>query len=244
MPPPADPTTIRATQPATTPIAAPTPPTSSGGSRLVPVLVGVLVLAIVGLGVTLAVMLTGRNRETATDHTPTTSRLPEPTDPSPTQPTDSVTTPTVTVTVTVTVTTPTVAPPPPPTVTMAPLDAVAQLNAYVAQDEGRVASELEGHWVPQLSTKWVGVQDQGITWDAPAILAEHERLRQQYDAVIVDSSQWGFRRKGAWVTLAPVPFDSGDAANAWCVAQGRSRNDCFAKLIHRGSAFSGDTKNR
>ena len=53
----------------------------------------------------------------------------------------------------------------------------------LADSDGQTAkSELNGKWVPQLSSKRVGLEAEGKTWDEESILEEFEGLREEYPA--------------------------------------------------------------
>jgi serine/threonine-protein kinase len=46
------------------------------------------------------------------------------------------------------------------------------------------------------------------------------------------------------VTLAAEPFDTAEAANAWCVTQALAPGDCFAKRLSHSDGPSGNTRPR
>jgi len=88
-------------------------------------------------------------------------------------------------------------------------------------------------WVPQISSKRVGLQAAGKTWTNADILDEHLDLRQRFpNARLVWSGDWTtFSQPDFWVTVVGpskrFPFE----ANSWCEAQGFAVDDCFAKFI-------------
>lgn len=88
-------------------------------------------------------------------------------------------------------------------------------------------------WVPQISSKKVGLVANGKTWSNPDILVDHLRLRQHYPGVrLVWSGQWtSFSSPNFWVTIVGTSFRSPVEANGWCDAQGFAVDDCFAKFI-------------
>ena len=53
-----------------------------------------------------------------------------------------------------------------------------------------------------------------------------------------------FRGQDFWVTLAAEPFDTAEAANAWCVTQALAPDDCFAKRLSHSDGPSGNTRPR
>lgn len=123
-------------------------------------------------------------------------------------------------------------------------DAQSQLDTLAITDESTAATTIADHWVAQLSSKWVGLRADGTTWTADSILAEHQQLRSRYGALLLDSTDWGFKRSGVWVTVTNSWFPTADLANAWCDDQGFAKDHCFAKRIHRGAQERGDTKSR
>ncbi|MGE2718473.1 hypothetical protein [Mycolicibacterium celeriflavum] len=108
-----------------------------------------------------------------------------------------------------------------------------QLRAIAASDKPMVLATLADTWVPQLSSKWLGLVAEGRTWTNSAILAEHQRLRQTYPGVrLLWSGDWStFSDENFWVTVAGLTFPTADGALAWCRSNGFDRDHCFAKLI-------------
>ncbi|WP_020644839.1 hypothetical protein [Amycolatopsis balhimycina] len=121
----------------------------------------------------------------------------------------------------------------------------ADVRSQVAHDHA-VAEGLVGSWVPQLSSKNVGLVVHGVTYDYPAIMEDFRRLQASYpDAVMVDSGDYNnFSRKDFFVTLKAETFGSADQANAWCDQQGFAPEDCHAgRLTHTGGP-AGNSKPR
>jgi hypothetical protein len=121
----------------------------------------------------------------------------------------------------------------------------ADVRGQVAHDHA-VAEGMVGSWVPQLSSKSVGLVVHGVTYDYPAIMDDFRRLQGNYpDAVMVDSGDYSnFSRKGFFVTLKAETFASADLANAWCDQQGFAPEDCHAgRLTHTGGP-AGNSKPR
>jgi serine/threonine-protein kinase len=121
----------------------------------------------------------------------------------------------------------------------------ADVRDQVVHDHA-VAEGLVGSWVPQLSSKSVGLVVRGTTYDYPAIMEDFRRLQASYpDAVMVDSGDYSnFSRKGFFVTLKAETFGSADQANAWCDRQGFAPEDCHAgRLTHTGGP-AGNSKQR
>ena len=121
----------------------------------------------------------------------------------------------------------------------------ADVRSQIAHDHD-VAEGLVGSWVPQLSSKSVGLVVHDVTYDYPAIMEDFRRLQAAYpDAVMVDSGDYSnFSRKGFFVTVKAETFGSADLANAWCDQQGFAPDDCHAgRLTHTGGP-AGNSKPR
>src|SRR3954469_24465080 len=66
----------------------------------------------------------------------------------------------------------------------------ADVRSRIAHDHD-VAEGLVGSWVPQLSSKSVGLVVHDVTYDYPAIMEDFRRLQATYpDAVMVDSGDY------------------------------------------------------
>lgn len=126
-----------------------------------------------------------------------------------------------------------------PTPTPTPTDeasAEAALAQQVSADHGQV-EQLVGLWVPQVSSKKLGLVVNGVTYDYQQIWADYQQLAAQYPgALLLRSSDYtSFTYSDFWVTVVPQTFDTPDGANAWCDSQNIDANDCFAKkLMHTG----------
>jgi cytoskeletal protein RodZ len=131
-----------------------------------------------------------------------------------------------------------------PLPTPAPSDqAVGQLRAIAASDQPYVLSMLADRWVPQLSSKRVGLVAEGRTWTNALILAEHQQLRQTYSNVrLLWSADWStFSGSEFWVTIVGSGFATADEALAWCRSNGFDHDHCFAKLISTTHPVEGST---
>jgi hypothetical protein len=124
-------------------------------------------------------------------------------------------------------------------------DAAVALRRQTDADRSALLA-VEGSWVPQLSSKRPGTRDAGRTFDAAAILAEHEALRAAHpQARLLWSGDWAsFSTGDYWVTVLADPSTSPAGANAWCDAQGFGADDCFAKLLSRTGGSSGTAVHR
>ncbi len=126
--------------------------------------------------------------------------------------------------------------PPPTTVPPDPEVVAAERLVQLTAADAPAMVNLEESWVPQLSAKTFGTEWQGVTYDFQAILAEHEALREQYGAILVDGATYSFRVSGQpmagwYITLVPRAYPNPEGALAWCTAEQINADDCFAKLI-------------
>ncbi|OBG91806.1 hypothetical protein A5698_20385 [Mycobacterium sp. E136] len=118
-----------------------------------------------------------------------------------------------------------------------------QLRSIAASDKPMVLATIVDTWVPQLSSKRLGLVAEGRTWTHAAILAEHQRLRQTYPgARLLWSGDWStFSESNFWVTIAGPTFPTADGALAWCRSAGFDRDHCFAKLVSTTHDVEGST---
>lgn len=104
----------------------------------------------------------------------------------------------------------------------------------------------EGYWVPQLSSKKVGLVANGITYDEQAIWRDHANIRTDIPgATLAWSGDYvTFSSPDFWVTIVPsASSDSPDVVNQWCANRRLDADRCFAKRI--GTArYDRTTKNR
>lgn len=128
---------------------------------------------------------------------------------------------------------------PAPATSLAPTDEISakrMLEDTAAEDHAQVEA-LTGYWVPQLSSKRLGLVVRGTTYDYQAIWADFTSLRRKYPgALLLWSGDYSsFRVKDFWVTIVPDSFGAGESANSWCDVQGIGKDDCYAKRItHTG----------
>lgn len=110
------------------------------------------------------------------------------------------------------------------------------LESQVAKDRPTIETFV-GYWVPQLSSKRLGLVANGITFDHRAIWADFTSLQTRHPGVLLlwSGDYSSFKLTNFWVTVAPQYFDVGAAANDWCVGAGLGRDDCYAKrIMHTG----------
>jgi hypothetical protein len=119
------------------------------------------------------------------------------------------------------------------------------LEAQVANDRPQVET-LAGSWVPQLSSKRLGLPADGITYDHRAIWTDFTNLRARYPgALLLWSGDYrSFSRADFWVTVVPQSYPSGESANTWCDSAGIDKDGCFAKRIAHTGGYAGSTLHR
>ncbi|OBB77402.1 hypothetical protein A5759_03940 [Mycobacterium sp. 852014-52144_SCH5372336] len=109
----------------------------------------------------------------------------------------------------------------------------AALTELSDSDYPAVKASMANHWVPQISSKQVGLFTDGITYQNADILRNHLSLRQQYDSVrLVSSNHWTvFKGPNWWVTMVDAPSSDAAMANGWCDAKGIDSWNCLAKFL-------------
>lgn len=122
----------------------------------------------------------------------------------------------------------------------------AALRELADSDYSFVRSNLANYWIPQLSSKKVGLVTDGITYADPDILRNHLMLRQQYDGVrLVWSGSWTtFSGPDWWVTVVGSTYGDAAAANSWCDVHNIDRWNCLAKYISDTAGPDGTTVTR
>jgi len=110
----------------------------------------------------------------------------------------------------------------------------AALNRQVTADRRTVVNEMTGYWSPQISSKYVGLDAEGVIWGPLEIWREFLALKDQYPyAVLIDSTDWSCYRSDYqyWVTAVANAYTTAEGALDWCNANNRDRDHCYAKLI-------------
>lgn len=214
------------------PYQPPPPPRAAGQQKALIALAAVVALI---LGGTAAYAL---NR----DHGPSASPVAAPSTPAPSQPT--------------------AAPAPSASSRLSgPVQALA-LSAAGAEweldrqtsENAAAAADLRGAWVPQVSSKCVGVKaDIGPDWtpDGRAetsaitvqqILAFNLALADRFGAVTVRQADLGITEgsaagactgKKVWMSIVPDSYSSPIDANAWCAQHVPLKGECFARYVAR-----------
>jgi guanyl-specific ribonuclease Sa len=212
-------------EPPTIPQPTPYPPPiqprhSAPRGLLLPIVAGVAVLALATTGVVVFLL----PRSTSQAQPPAASSS------APTTMTTISTT--VTTTTETTTTTPT-----PPT--------EADLQQEATADHETVET-LVGQWVPQISSKKIGLVVSGREFGYPEIMADFQSLKARFPqaALLYSNDYANFSGKDFWVTVQATTFGTADEANAWCDQQGFAADDCYAsRLTHTGGP-AGNSKTR
>ena len=118
------------------------------------------------------------------------------------------------------------------------------LRTIADADMPSIKRDLEDQWIPQLSSKQVGLVFEGTTYDNTAILREHLDLRRTYPNVrLTWTSDWtSYKNKDWWVTSTGTVFPTAEGALGWCTDHGLDYMHCFAKRISTTLPFGKDTE--
>lgn len=133
----------------------------------------------------------------------------------------------------------------PPTGLLPPQPPEQLLAQQVAQDAPAVTGILD-QWVPQVSSKRVGLVVGPTTYGFAEILADHRTLRARFPgAVLLRSEDFtSYQLPGFFVTVVAQPFPTPEAANAWCDQFGLGPDDCLAKRVSRTADPASSTRTR
>jgi hypothetical protein len=98
---------------------------------------------------------------------------------------------------------------------------LAQLQRIASDDRAFVTRWLADRWVPQLSSKRLGLVAEGTIWNNAKILSEHLQLRAQFpEARLLWAGDWStFDAPDFWVTIAGDTFPDAVGALAWCTRE-------------------------
>lgn len=120
----------------------------------------------------------------------------------------------------------------------------ADLHQQVDADRG-VAEGLVGHWVPQLSSKRLGLPVHGVTFSYPEILADFQALHARFPgSVLIRSDDYSTYGPGYWITVLARPFANANATNAWCDTNDIPAEDCYAHRLSHTEGPKGSSKTR
>jgi hypothetical protein len=112
--------------------------------------------------------------------------------------------------------------------------ALQALAAQAAADDPVVRSQMATVWTPQLSSKFLGLEAEGMVWTAQDIWQHYRSLKVRYaQAVLIDSTRWPSytATQQFWVVGANTPFAQPEGALSWCAQEGWDGDNCFAKYI-------------
>ncbi|MBE8147069.1 hypothetical protein IOD13_16285 [Brevibacterium casei] len=125
-----------------------------------------------------------------------------------------------------------------------PDDPKEALDQIVDRDRPSVVKDLNGKWVPQLSSKRVGLEAEGKTWKEADILAEYEEFRNEYPRVqLVWSGDFSsFKEDDFWVTVVGIGYSDPEDALAWCSSNGLGPDHCYAKRLNTSGGYEGTTR--
>lgn len=124
--------------------------------------------------------------------------------------------------------------------------AEAVLDELRDSDLPVVRESIANRWVPQVSSKRVGLVVEGRTLTSADILRDHLAYRDRFTgARLVWSGQWStFSAPDFWVTVVGPPLPTPESANTWCDSNGYGVDDCFAKFVSNLFGVEGTTMYR
>ncbi|TSE00813.1 hypothetical protein FOS14_07355 [Skermania sp. ID1734] len=117
------------------------------------------------------------------------------------------------------------------------------LRSIANSDRSAVSSGLADRWIPQISSKRVGLVAEGTTWGNAEILREHLALRAKYPNVkLLWSGDWStFDSPDFWVTVVGQTYSDPDAALGFCYSNQLDYDHCIAKLVSTTHSVEGST---
>ncbi|MDN5587982.1 MAG: hypothetical protein L0G69_15615 [Brevibacterium sp.] len=123
-------------------------------------------------------------------------------------------------------------------------DPAKALEQLIESDRPSVKADLNGKWVPQLSSKKLGLEAEGKTWKEKDILAEHQELREEFPRVqLVWSGDFkSFKEDDFWVTVVGIGYDDPEEALSWCSSHGLGADYCYAKQLNTSGGTDGTTR--
>jgi hypothetical protein len=106
------------------------------------------------------------------------------------------------------------------------------------------AAQLVGYWVPQLSSKRLGLEADGIVYGYEDIERHYRSLLARYpEALLIRSDEFtSYREGGFYVVVVPRATSTPEDALAWCAGEGIGRDDCVAKLLMTTGGPEGTTR--
>lgn len=114
-----------------------------------------------------------------------------------------------------------------------PADPAEALEALRQESLDEARSQLSGGWVTQLSSKNVGLEAEGQTWDEAAILEDFENYKSRYpNAILLWSGDWStYEGNNFWVVVLGESYSDPEEALGVCRSDGLDRNSCAAKWL-------------
>ena len=132
-----------------------------------------------------------------------------------------------------------------PTSTYAPpVDPYQQLLDFKNSDASALA-QVADRWIPQLSSKhaaqpWTCDPEDNICYNSELILQEHQKLRQQFGAILAWSGDWSvWVAPDYWVTVVPQTFSTAEGVLSWCNSNGLNRDHCSAQIVSKTQGTNG-----
>ncbi len=125
--------------------------------------------------------------------------------------------------------------------------ALAALEDIAAADATTLRDTLQGRWLPQISSKKVGLVADDITWTNIEILREFLDNRARYgEALLLWSGEWATfdSPESYWVTVVGKPMPTAESALSWCTGNQLDREHCLAKIVNEYGASQGTTKHQ
>ena len=125
-----------------------------------------------------------------------------------------------------------------------PDDPAKALDQLVETDRPKVKADLDGKWVPQLSSKKLGLEAEGKTWKEKDILAEYQEMKEEFPRVqLVWSGDFkSFKENNFWVTIVGIGYDDPEQALSWCSSHGLGADACYAKQLNTSGGTEGTTR--
>lgn len=126
------------------------------------------------------------------------------------------------------------------------LSSAEKLDQKVEEDKVVVDQNLLGKWVPQISSKKVGMEADGQVWDEDAIYDEHQELANEYgvsQVLLLKSEDYAsYRQPGFYVTVIDSSYEDPDDALQWCRFHSLDADHCYAKQINTTGGPDGTTR--
>lgn len=125
-------------------------------------------------------------------------------------------------------------------------DAAQKALAQQVESDRSAVGRLVGYWVPQLSSKRLGLVHEGITYGYLEIWQDFVEIKTRYpEALLLWSGDFAtFKFDNFWITVMPMTYTTGESANSWCDSAGIPAEDCYAKKLDLTGGYEGATMHR